>query len=276
MRPEPEAVDPDRRDSDMTDPVGVDGVESEQTGHADSGRSNLERRYRALLLVLLPGWYRAEREDEMVGIFLSGRGDGLDLEYGWPGWGEAAATLGLSVRVRLGARRPAGAVVRLVALTGLVGLLVGSAQSWTVLARFGSPGGAQGWWFDALAVAAFAGVVSGRRVVGRVAAGLLGLAALVPFGSVLVAGLPVWWSLVWHVPLWVAVVAVLVGFHREAPSVSGRWWVVGVCAVVLGVVSVLFVALSLLTVLVAWVIAVGVVVVVRPWAGVPGGVAAGR
>ncbi|NUT46572.1 MAG: hypothetical protein HOV94_04515, partial [Saccharothrix sp.] len=60
--------------------------------------SNLERRYRALLRIL-PAWYRAGREEEMVGIFLADRTDDLDLEHGWPGWGETGATLALAVRV---------------------------------------------------------------------------------------------------------------------------------------------------------------------------------
>ncbi|MDU0295217.1 hypothetical protein NUG22_38985, partial [Saccharothrix longispora] len=78
---------------------GPGRVDSAEAGVVDVAR--LERRYRSLLRVL-PRWYRVEREEEMVGIFLADRGDGLDLEYGWPGWGEAAATAGLAVRVRLG------------------------------------------------------------------------------------------------------------------------------------------------------------------------------
>ena len=45
--------------------------------------SNLERRYRRLLKVL-PGWYRRDREEEMVSIFLAERTDELDLEHSWP------------------------------------------------------------------------------------------------------------------------------------------------------------------------------------------------
>ncbi|WP_158841745.1 hypothetical protein [Saccharothrix deserti] len=242
------------------------------------GRSNLERRYRALLRVL-PGWYRGEREEEMVDTFLADRTDELDLEYGWPGWGEAGATLGLAVRVRFGARRPAGAVVRLAALTGLLAQLVAGAQSWTVSALSAlsttpafsawSPGEQQRWWSDPLTVvafAAFAALVSGRRAVGRVAAGLLGVAGLVPVVAALELGFLPWLTVLWQLPVWATAAAVLLGFHREAPPVPRRWWATAPVGLLAGVVSVLStLELSMVTMLVAWLIAAAVVVAFRPW-----------
>ncbi|MFJ6673673.1 hypothetical protein ACIQMJ_21400 [Actinosynnema sp. NPDC091369] len=228
-------------------------------------RSNLERRYRALLRVL-PAWYRAEREEEMVGIFLADRTDDLDLEHGWPGWGETGATLALSVRVRLGARRAAGTVLRAVALTGLLGQLVAVEQSWTVLARVGFFGDVQGWWYDVAAVVAFAALVAGRRAAGRVVAGLLGLMALVPAVWSVAVGFPSWWALVWHGPALLTAAAAVAGFHREAPPVSRRWWLVAPVGLVAGMASVVFTpALSTRTMLAAWLIAAVVVVLVRPW-----------
>ncbi|MEU4443815.1 hypothetical protein AB0K14_20750 [Actinosynnema sp. NPDC050801] len=233
-------------------------------------RSNLERRYRALLRVL-PAWYRAEREEEMVGIFLADRTDDLDLEHGWPGWGEAGATVALAVRVRLGARRAAGTVLRVLGLTGLLGHLVAAAQSWTVVARTGFAVPVQGWWYDALAVVAFAMLVAGRRAVGRVAAGLLGVASpalvvwAVASGSV-ASGSPPWPTLLWHVPAVVVAAVVVAGFHREAPPVPRRWWVTAPVGLAAGAVSVVFApVLSTWTVVGSWLLAAAVVAVVRPW-----------
>lgn len=230
--------------------------------------SNLERRYRALLTVL-PAWYRAEREEEMVGIFFADRDDDLDLEHGWPGWGEAGATLGLAVRVRFGARRPAGAVVRLLALTGLLGQLVAAAQSWTVAARLGWGEGRSVLWYDVLAAVAFVALVSGRRAVGRVAGGLVGVAGLVAVGSTLVGfgpGSPWWPDVLWQLPVWVTAVAVLLGFHREAPPVPRVWWAAAAVGLVGGVVSVAAASgLSPATLLLAWLVAVAVVAAFRPW-----------
>jgi hypothetical protein len=228
-------------------------------------RSNLERRYRTLLRVL-PAWYRAEREEEMVGIFLADRTDDLDLEHGWPGWGETGATLALAVRVRLGTRRAAGTVLRLLALTGLLGQLVAAAQSWTVTARVGFFGDVQGWWYDVAAVVAFTALVAGRRAVGRVAAGVLGVASLAPVVWSVAVGIPGWLTLLWHGSVLVTSVVAVAAFHREAPPVSPRWWTIAPVALVAGIASVVFApALSTRTMLAAWLIAAVVVAVFRPW-----------
>ncbi len=62
---------------------------------------------------MLPKWYRQDREEEMVGMFLAERTDDLDQEHGWPGWGETFAMLGLAVRTR-------GEVVSTLGVLGLV------------------------------------------------------------------------------------------------------------------------------------------------------------
>ncbi|MEU4803752.1 hypothetical protein [Actinosynnema sp. NPDC023587] len=223
--------------------------------------SNLERRYRWLLRVL-PAWYRAEREEEMVGIFLVDRDDGTDLEHGWPGWGEAGATVGLAVRVRFRARSRAGDVARLLASAGLVGQVVLAAQGAVSAARSGAV-----WspWYDAVVVAAFAALVSGRVVWARWL--VVVLAAL---GAVAVG-----WSFVAVAPVWVAAAAVWLGYHREAPPVArARWVGAAVAGAFLGAASAWVLPLSLVTWVGAGLITTAVVVAFRPWAGGPGAASA--
>ncbi|GAA1284888.1 hypothetical protein GCM10009634_32580 [Saccharothrix xinjiangensis] len=221
------------------------------------------------MLRVLPGWYRAEREEEMVGLFLADRDDELDLEHGWPGWGEAAATLGLAVRVRLGARRPAGELVRLVGLTGLVAQLamVGQVASAVLLA--GAPVQVA-WWADVPVVVAFAALVAGYRAVGRVAAAVTGVLAAAPWVFAVASGMSWWWTALFALPVWITAAAVVVGFHAEAPRPSSRWWAPAVAGVVVGSVvwqtwSPAAVWLSWLSFLWAWVVAAAVVAVFRPW-----------
>ncbi|WP_309111030.1 hypothetical protein [Saccharothrix sp.] len=220
--------------------------------------SNLERRYRRLLRVL-PAWYRAEREEEMVGIFLAERADGvdadLDLEHGWPGWGEAWATVDLAVRVRFGPVRRAGVLARVVALAGLLGHVVSAGQGLGSVARFG---GVWVWWFDALVAVAVAGVAWRQWAAVKAAVGVLAV-----HGG-LVAQEP--WALVPVVLSWVTLVALVLGWHREAPPVPrARWWATVVAGLGLGAVWGLAVPLSPVAFGVAAVITTGVVVVVRPW-----------
>ncbi|XVV07720.1 hypothetical protein ACQPW3_21010 [Actinosynnema sp. CA-248983] len=220
--------------------------------------SNLERRYRGLLR-LLPGWYRVEREEEMVGIFLAERADGtdadLDLEHGWPGWGEAWATVDLAVRVRFSSVRRAGAVARGVALAGVVGHVALVGQGLGSLARFG---GVWVWWFDALVAVAVAGVAWRQWPAVKAAVGVLAV------HGVLVAQEP--WALAPLALSWVTLVALVLGWHREAPPVSrGRWFAAVVAGLVPGAVWGLSVPLSPVAFGAAAVITTGVVAVVRPW-----------
>ncbi|MFI9813369.1 hypothetical protein [Saccharothrix variisporea] len=221
--------------------------------------SSLERRYRRLLRVL-PAWYRAGREEEMVGIFLADRADTaasgeLDLEHGWPGWGEVWATLDLAVRVRFGVARRAGVVVRLVALAGLLGQVVLVGQGLGSLVRFG---GAWGWWFDALVAVAVVGVAVRQWGAVKAAAGVLAVQAVV-FAQGPWALVPVGLSCV-------TTVAVVVGWHREAPPVPrARWWAAVVAGLGSGAVWGVVVPLSPVAFGAAAVVTAGVVVGFRPW-----------
>ncbi|WP_199443125.1 hypothetical protein [Umezawaea beigongshangensis] len=203
--------------------------------------SNLETRYRRLLRAL-PRWYREEREEEMVALFLEERDDSTDLEHGWPGWGETWATLGLAVRTRLdggGVRVLApGAVVRLVALLGLVGLSaeevtagVAQAVRWAL-----------GWplvpdrqpHVGLLLAAALAALLAGRRGTAAVLAVVSALPGAWWFVSSAVQGdaarSTVTWALV-SLPLWVTAACLVAGFHRDAPPPSRRTWTRGTAAV---------------------------------------------
>ncbi|MEU7479881.1 hypothetical protein AB0A63_28085 [Lentzea sp. NPDC042327] len=207
--------------------------------------SNLERRYRRLLKVL-PGWYRRDREEEMVSIFLAERTDELDLEHSWPGWGETWATLGLGVRTHLAAgaalvhvpdrARWRGEVVRAL---GVLGLLLGvfyagAAALHLVLTRGGSPWvppAAPVRWFELAPVVAFAALLAGRRTVAKAVAAL----AVVPVVVALSEPGPVLFSLAFQVPSLVLFACLCLGFHREAPTPPARrpaWW--GGGALVLG------------------------------------------
>jgi hypothetical protein len=67
----------------------------------------LERRYRWVLR-LLPGYYREQWEQDMIGAFLDGwlTGDPELDEYisrvAWPGWAEVTSVIGLAARLYLG------------------------------------------------------------------------------------------------------------------------------------------------------------------------------
>jgi hypothetical protein len=197
--------------------------------------NNLERRYRVLLKVL-PEWYRQDREEEMVGLFLADRTDELDLEHSWPGWGETGAMLGLAVRTRLAATSAPVNAVRLgevVRWLGVLGLLLGltflvpavygrivqlsspefvPAPLWVTVSHFAP-------------LVAIGLLVSGHRTWAKVVAG----AALVPWlANVLTddgpAGVT---SVLWQLPALVTFVCLCLGFHREAPAPPTRlmlWW----------------------------------------------------
>jgi hypothetical protein len=203
--------------------------------------SNLETRYRRLLRVL-PRWYRAEREEEMVALFLEERDDSTDLEHGWPGWGETWATLGLAVRTRLdggGVRLlTPGAVVRLVALLGLVGLgaeevTTGAAQAWRWAS--GEPP-APDWrpHVGLLLVAALIALLAGHRGTAKVLTAVSVLPGTWWFVATAAggdaAGSAVTWVLV-SLPLWVTVACLVAGFHRDAPAPPRRAWTRGTAAV---------------------------------------------
>ncbi|MGW6442544.1 hypothetical protein [Lentzea sp. NPDC055074] len=208
---------------------------------------NLERRYRTLLKVL-PQWYRRDREEEMVGIFLAERDDDLDLEHSWPGWGETGAVLALAVRTHLaaGAAFPSvpvkvawrGEIVRALGMLGLLlGLFYATAAVVDVVLRSGSEYPAVFPWWRVLELGpfvAFGALLGGRRTLAKVAAAGPVVVAVV---SMSLPHNPLLWGL-FQLPSFVTLVCLCLGFHREAPTPpAGRllWW--GGGAVALGVLG---------------------------------------
>ncbi|MDX3659325.1 hypothetical protein PV646_18625 [Streptomyces sp. ID05-26A] len=240
---------------------------------------NLERRYRMLLRVL-PRWYRRDREEEMVGIFLAERDDDLDLEHSWPGWGETWAVLGLAVRTHLAAGAaftgvPAkvvwrGEVVRALGMLGLLlGLFYAMAAVVSIAAGFGRSH--EPWWrfLELAPIVAFAALLSGRRTLAKVAAAAPLFLVVIAVSSLEDPSYLVWWVVV-QLPSLVTFVCLCLGFHREAPIPPARrlvWW--GGGAVLVGVIGGLSAGTGLL--------AVGVItVVVRVVAFVRGDFVLGR
>lgn len=224
----------------------------------------LERRYRRVLR-LLPAGYRASWEEDMVDTFLLSRPPAppddtdydpdFDAEYGRPGWPEVASVAGLAVRLRLGGTNAPprafahGEVVRHVALAGLlvhaVAAVVGVVSLLVTQARFPtyrvSDVDTAATLVGLLWTACYLALLAGR---GRVAA-WLGAAALVPvgwvavtdvaFGGVSVAG-AAGRLLTAALP-----VLALAAFHRDAPPVRARPWLV---ALPVGIVLVAAVAFA--------------------------------
>jgi hypothetical protein len=244
----------------------------------EQGVSNLELRYRRLLRVL-PGWYRQDREDEMVGLFLADRTDELDLEHSWPGWGETFAMLGLAVRTHLAAGAglvPAKVVWRgeIVRALGMLGLLLGlfyAGVSFTnAVQLYNDPvfTSLVTWTrvLDLAPVVAFVALLGGKRTVAKVAAAV----AITPglFASGPPERLLIW--VMFQVPSIVTLVCLCLGFHREAPTPPARrlaWW--GGGAVLLGVGAGVLGAGALLVPVLA-------VVIMRVFAYVRGDVVLGR
>ncbi|OLF09981.1 hypothetical protein [Actinophytocola xanthii] len=206
--------------------------------------NQLERRYRRVLR-LLPADYRAVWEEDMVDTFLAGvePADPEEAEfvadYGRPGAAEVVSVVGLAVRLRLGGTGAVptafarGEAVRRVALVGLVvhASTAGAgiaAQLWSPL-RF--PGFVPtrleaGWALAELVwVAAFVALVLGARRGAVWAAGLgLGVVA-VGSGYRLVADVGAGLGVVAYELLLAALpVLALAAFHRDAPPVRARPW----------------------------------------------------
>ncbi|MFS8099096.1 hypothetical protein LFM09_18385 [Lentzea alba] len=206
----------------------------------EQGVSNLERRYRRLLRVL-PKWYRQDREEEMVGLFMADRSDDLDLEHSWPGWGETGAMLGLAVRTHLAAgsgltQAPAKVVWRgeVVRALGMLGLLLSvfyaGASLTSMFYAYNHPEiiGGLTWLrvFDVAPVVAFVALVNGRRTLAKLAA----LAAVLPAFVMIGQSGHFWTWLVYQLPALVTFLCLCLGFHREAPTPPARrlgWWALG-------------------------------------------------
>jgi hypothetical protein len=221
--------------------------------------NRLEENYRSVLRIL-PASYRQVWEDEMVATFLdSAQTDDPDeaeyaADYGRPRWSEVASVVGLAVRLRIGnsggppryvAR---GQALRLASLMGLLafavlGILDGAARlasagklPWLLAPRpewtLSLPANRLrlAWEFAGLLWAvAYVALVYGQRRAAR----LLALLAVVStVGSIVTAAVErarlglgpfvpmLWFSLL----LELLVVAALAAFHRDAPPVPRRPW----------------------------------------------------
>ncbi|HEU5108325.1 MAG TPA: hypothetical protein VFT95_07185, partial [Micromonosporaceae bacterium] len=216
----------------------------------------LEQRYRRLLR-LLPAWYRARREDEMVDTFLESMADHDDperheeaLDLGRPTMGEAASVVALAARLRLGgAGSPArsvmwGAAVRRVALVGLmteaVAVTAVTAVSAWAIGRVGwlprSPVAAEaavGTWsmtwrlLGIGAVIAYAALLFGNWRAARWIGGLL-LAVGVVSTGVAAPTQPAAATFASLCGLLCAAVPLgaLAAFHEDAPRAPRRPWLV--------------------------------------------------
>jgi len=217
---------------------------------------DLERRYRRVLR-LLPGYYRAQWEEDMVAAFLDGwlTGDPEADEHitraAGPGWAEVASVAGLAARLYLGgagaprryfawgqAIRRAVLVVTLVQATRGLDVLVRTAWSRQIFGWLpappagiapGSPGGIlpPGVWY----LVAYAWIVSFMLLVLRHyrTAQVIAALAIVPDLVWLVQGqltgaLPptsfgpwAFWVLISLAP-----VLGMAAFHRDAPP-APRW-----------------------------------------------------
>ncbi len=212
--------------------------------------SLLEERYRHWLR-LLPASYRAEREEEMVSVFLEGSPGVSDADGPRPRWSEIASVAVLAARVRLGGAGHTvprflawGEAVRLAALLGVgfqafLGALaatatlrvygvVGAAQP--LLAQVTEPPGSPerlaailGGLAGALWFAPLAALLAGRPRAARA----LALLALTPELPVLVQPLPGAFpgsALIGLLPPLVTVLALWAGFHRDARPVRRPLW----------------------------------------------------
>ncbi|WP_436763752.1 hypothetical protein [Streptosporangium sp. V21-05] len=152
--------------------------------------SLLEDRYRRWLR-LLPASYRAEREEEMVSVFLEGSPDVSDDDGPRPRWSEIASVAVLAVRVRLGgAGHPAprslawGETVRLVALLGLgLQAFLGALAATSTLRAYGMIGTAEPL------IAQMAGPTGSPERLAAILGGLAGALWFAPLAALL-AGRP--------------------------------------------------------------------------------------
>ncbi|GAA4914950.1 hypothetical protein EV188_111102 [Actinomycetospora succinea] len=252
--------------------------------------TRLEQRYRRLLRVL-PAWYRADREREMVDVFLEGRAErddaDLDAEHGWPGWGETASVAALAVRTRVGGEgappgpRAVGNAVRAAAGVGVllnaaaaaagvlgrvVATVAGPPAAEVVTGTLLHPVGAGAWWSTVALVLglcwlpAWTALTSGRAG----AAVLLALAACLPTLVGLVVGDgPVLWHLAGSLVAIATVVLLLLGHHRDAapPDVARPWALLAVATVALAAIAPLVLVVRQVLALEAVVLLVAAVVV---------------
>jgi hypothetical protein len=227
-----------------------------------SGDLDLEQRYRRVLR-LLPGYYRDQWEEDMVAAFLDSwmtgdpDEDSVTMEFDRPSWPEVASVAGLAARLYLGAagtprryfawgQALRGAVLAMLlihaaaGLDGLVSVFVPGngrrpvpAPPATIAAAPGSLWPAIVWYAVGYVwIVIFVALVLGHYRVARVAAVLAIVPALVwllrgqltgdllsPFGS---------WSY-WFLSDLTPVLA-MAAFHRDAPPVARRPWLLALPA----------------------------------------------
>ncbi|GAA1964748.1 hypothetical protein [Amycolatopsis minnesotensis] len=201
--------------------------------------SRIETRYRRLLRVL-PAYYRQQWEEDMVATFLDSVAPGeredeqIVAEYGWPSAAEARSVLALAARLRFGGtgapRRYAlsGAVVRRFALAGM--LFHAATAMTTLVLRLAWPpevvrtAPPVEMVLRFLWLPAFLALVTGRLRVTATAAGLATAAAVVAALTTTGRGFtaPELGLLVLDVLL----VAAVAAFHRDAPPVRPRPWLI--------------------------------------------------
>jgi len=211
----------------------------------------LEQRYRRALR-LLPAYYRAQWEEDMVAAFMESSlaGDQDEDEYitefGSPSWPELASVASLAARLYLGGAGAPGryfargqavrnavlAVMLIHALRG-IGRLVALASSRGLIGWLPPPASVQGgiWptvWYivgDLWIVSFFALVLGHFRIARAIAALAIvpGLAALLEsqLGGTTQPLYEAWayWVLLCLVP-----VLAMAAFHQDAPPVAHRPW----------------------------------------------------
>ena len=221
---------------------------------------DLEDRYRRVLR-LLPGYYRARWEDDMVAAYLDSRATGDEnedeyiFEFGRPAWPEVASVAALAARLYLGgAGSPRryfawGQAVRRAVLAVVLVHAVQGLTDFTLLAWRRHQGG----WLPALPASLAAPVPGGfwptvANTVGyawivifvvlvlgyhRVAQAVAALAIFCDlllllegqFAGILLRPLG-WWSSFFLLDL--APVLAMAAFHRDAPPAARRPWLVAV------------------------------------------------
>jgi hypothetical protein len=217
---------------------------------------DLEKRYRRVLR-LLPGWYRDRWEQDMVSAFLDSwlTGDPEDddaiLEFCKPTWQEVASVVGLAARLYLGgagtprryfawgqAVRYTVLVVMLVhAMRGIGGLLL-LAASHHLIGWPPPPPATSGIWsmvsyaVNYAWIVIFVALVLGDFRAARVLAVVAIVPDLVALVQTQLAGtlLSPFGSWAFWVLLDLAPVLAMAAFHRDAPLVSRRPWLLALPA----------------------------------------------
>jgi hypothetical protein len=233
--------------------------------------SRLEERYRSVLR-LLPRSYRALWEEEMVAAFLDSMASDdpeeadFVAEFGRPSWSEVASVALLALRLRL--TNPAapprylawGDAIRIIALVGLLsramtGTLDVGIRLWLAGQLPGLPAPPAGWasalppdvWHRAWGLSGLVGLLAYLALVfgQRRAAQWLAPLALLPLViSTITASLHPAEPLL--VTRWAGLLldalllAALAGYHRDAPPVHRRPWLLALPAGILLMLGVLF------------------------------------